>query len=165
MEPIGEKDLRASFVNCSKGEARRLSVPRDLPELPWADLDFLGWRDPGAPDRGYLVTEYAGDLVGVTLRTPQSSHRSFTRTTACAMCLTGHPGSGVSLLAAPRAGTPGRQGNTVGAYFCSDLACSLYLRGKKQTGLLRYEETLTLDERVTRTLTNLHVFLDKVLAP
>ncbi|MFI9045561.1 FBP domain-containing protein [Streptomyces sp. NPDC053427] len=165
MDPIGEKDIRASFVNCSKGEASRLSVPRDLPELPWPDLDFLGWRDPGAPDRGYLVTEYAGDLVGITLRTPQSVHRSFTRTTACAMCLTGHPGSGVALLAAPRAGASGRQGNTVGAYFCADLACSLYLRGKKQTGLLRYEESLTVEERISRTLGNLHEFLDKVRAP
>ncbi|AJT68716.1 FBP domain-containing protein [Streptomyces chattanoogensis] len=164
MEPIGEKEIRASFVNCSKGEARRISLPRELPELAWSDLDFLGWRDPGAPDRGYLVTEREGDLVGLTLRTPQSAHRSFTKTTACAMCLTGHPGSGVSLLAAPKAGASGRQGNTVGAYFCSDLACSLYLRGKKQTGLLRYEESLTLDERITRTLTNVHLFVDKVLA-
>ncbi|MEU9116830.1 FBP domain-containing protein [Streptomyces sp. NPDC048483] len=165
MEPIGEKDIRASFVNCSKGEARRISLPRELPDLPWSDLDYLGWRDPGAPDRGYVVTERAGDLVGVTLRTPQRVGRSFTKTTACAICLTGHPGSGVSLLAAPKAGTSGRQGNTVGAYFCADLACPLYLRGKKQTGLLRYEESLTLEERIARTLTHLHQFVDKVLAP
>ncbi|MDF2255615.1 FBP domain-containing protein [Streptantibioticus ferralitis] len=165
MEPYGEKEIRACFVNCSKGEARRISLPRDLAELPWADLDFLGWRDPGAPDRGYLVVERAGELVGVTLRTPNSVSRSFTKTTACAMCLTGHPGSGVCLLAAPKAGASGRQGNTVGAYFCADLACPLYVRGKKQSGLLRYEESLTVDERIERTLTNVYLFLDKVIAP
>lgn len=165
MEPIGEKQIRTSFVNCSKGEASRISLPRNLTDLDWPDLDFLGWRDPGAPDRGYLVTERAGKLLGVTLRTPQSVSRSFTKTTACTMCLTGHPGSGVALLAARKAGASGRQGNTVGAYFCADLACSLYLRGKKQTGLLRYEESLTLEERVDRTLTNVHAFVDKVLAP
>ncbi|MFG2208557.1 FBP domain-containing protein [Streptomyces sp. NPDC048638] len=164
MEPIGEKAIRASFVNCSKGEALRLSVPWDLPDLPWADLDFLGWRDPGAPDRGYVVTEREGELVGVTLRTPRRIARSFTKTTACTMCTTGHPGSGVCLLAAPKAGASGRQGNTVGAYFCADLACSLYLRGKKHSGLLRYEESLTLEERITRTLTNVNQFVDQVLA-
>ncbi|WP_430625940.1 FBP domain-containing protein, partial [Streptomyces albus] len=31
----------------------------------------------------------------------------------------------MALLAAPRPGAAGRQGNTVGAYLCADLACSL----------------------------------------
>ena len=57
MRPLTEQDIRSSFVNCSKGEAKRLAIPRDLTERPWDDLDFLGWRDPGAPDRSYLVTE------------------------------------------------------------------------------------------------------------
>lgn len=43
-----------------QGEAKRLATPRDLDLRPWDDLDFLGWRDPGAPDRSYLVTERAG---------------------------------------------------------------------------------------------------------
>ncbi|MFC6930320.1 FBP domain-containing protein [Actinomadura yumaensis] len=51
MRPITESDIRRSFANCSKGEAKRLTVPKDLDERPWGDLDFLGWRDPGAPER------------------------------------------------------------------------------------------------------------------
>jgi hypothetical protein len=27
MEPIDEKDIRASFINCSKGEAKRITCP------------------------------------------------------------------------------------------------------------------------------------------
>ncbi|NSC25276.1 hypothetical protein FM076_30640 [Streptomyces albus subsp. chlorinus] len=54
MEPLTDPEIRACFVNCSKGEARRMYVPRDLEERPWGDLDFFGWRDPGAPDRGHL---------------------------------------------------------------------------------------------------------------
>ncbi|KJY42325.1 FBP domain-containing protein [Streptomyces sp. NRRL B-1568] len=163
MEPLGENDIRASFVNCSKGEARRISLPRGLAELPWADLDFLGWRDPGAPDRGYLVTERAGELVGITLRVPQSGPRSMAKTTLCALCLTGHVGSGVSLLAARRVGAAGREGNTVGAYMCTDLACPLYVRGKKVPALApRYKETLSVEERLERMRTNLGLFLDKV---
>jgi hypothetical protein len=166
MEPIDEKDIRGSFINCSKGEAKRINLPRQSMDLPWADMDFLGWRDPGAPDRGYIVAELDDRLVGVTLRAPQGVRRSFTKTTVCTLCITGHPGTGVCLLVAPKAGAAGRQANTVGAYICSDLACSLYLRGKKTTGLgARYEESLPLQDKIDRTLTNLAAFLGKVAAP
>lgn len=164
MRSLTEQDIRGSFVNCSKGEAKRLFVPHDLGERAWSDLDFLGWRDPGAPDRGYLVTERAdqGRLMGVALRF-QPARRGFLHRSMCSLCLTTHPRGGVSLMTARRAGTAGREGNSVGAYMCTDLACSLYLRGRKipETGP-RFEETLTLEEQITRTLNNLHAFLDKV---
>ncbi|GHC50486.1 FBP domain-containing protein [Streptomyces cinnamoneus] len=163
MEPLGENDIRASFVNCSKGEARRISLPRGLADLPWADLDFLGWRDPGAPDRGYLVAERGGELTGVTLRVPQGGPRALTKTTMCSLCLTGHGGSGVSLLAARKVGASGREGNTVGAYMCADLACPLYVRGKKVPLMsMRYKESLSLEERLERMRTHVDQFLDKV---
>ncbi|MCF3104093.1 FBP domain-containing protein [Streptomyces roseoverticillatus] len=163
MQPFADNDIRASFINCSKGEARRIALPRNLSEVPWEDLDFLGWRDPGAPDRGYVVAERDGQLTGVTLRVPQGGPRSMAKTTMCSLCLTSHPGSGVSLLAARRVGAAGREGNTVGAYMCADLACSLYVRGKKVPELsMRYKETLSEEERITRMLVNLDDFLAKV---
>jgi hypothetical protein len=110
------------------------------------------------------VVEHGGRLVGVTLRAPQGVRRSFTKTTVCSLCVTTHPGTGVSLLAAPKAGAAGRQGNTVGAYMCADLACSLYVRGKKETGLgARFEEDLPLQAKIDRTLANLASFVDRVL--
>ncbi|PSJ24368.1 hypothetical protein B7P34_33790 [Streptosporangium nondiastaticum] len=163
MQPLADSDIRASFINCSKGEARRIALPRNLSEVPWEDLDFLGWRDPGAPDRGYVVAERDGQLTGVTLRVPQSGPRSMAKTTMCSLCLTSHPGSGVSLLAARRVGAAGREGNTVGAYMCADLSCSLYVRGKKVPELsMRYKETLGEEERIARMLGNLDDFLAKV---
>lgn len=163
MEPLSDKEIRASFVNCSKGEASRISLPRGLAELPWADLDFLGWRDPGAPDRGYIVAERAGKLTGITLRVPQSGPRSMMKSSICSICLTGHVASGVSLLAARKVGSAGRDGNTVGAYMCADLACPLYVRGKRKPLLTaRYQESLTEEERLTRMAVNLDDFLDKV---
>ncbi|MGW5172357.1 FBP domain-containing protein [Streptomyces nodosus] len=160
MRPLSEQDIRASFINCSKGEAKRLSIPRDLDERPWGDLDFLGWRDPGAPDRSYLATEHAGRLIGVTLRFP-SSQRGFLHRSMCSLCLTTHPGSGVSLMTARKAGAAGREGNSVGVYMCTDLACSLYVRGKKvpEAGG-RFEESLTTEEQIARTVGNLSSFLD-----
>ncbi|MEU9131981.1 FBP domain-containing protein [Kitasatospora sp. NPDC048540] len=164
MHALSETEIRDSFVNCSKGEARRLNLPRQLAEVPWADLDFLGWRDPGAPDRGYLVAERDGGPVGLTLRVP-SVRRSLTRTNICNLCISTHAGSGVALLTARRAGAAGREGNTVGTYLCADLACSLYVRGKKKSALVsRPEESLTLDEQIARTVANLDAFLTQVLA-
>jgi hypothetical protein len=164
MRSLTEQDIRNSFINCSKGEAKRLAIPRDLDERPWDDLDFLGWRDPGAPDRSYLVTERADALVGVTLRFP-SSQRGFLHRSMCSLCLTTHPGNGVSLMTARKAGAAGREGNSVGVYMCADLACSLYVRGKKapEPGG-RFEESLTVQEQIARTVGHLSAFLEKVYA-
>lgn len=164
MKPVTEQDIRASFVNCSKGDAKRLAVPRDLAERRWDQLDFLGWRDPAAPDRGYIVAEHGDRLVGVALRSA-SGNRGFLRRSMCSLCLTTHSGDGVSLMAAPRAGKAGREGNTVGIYACSDLDCSLYLRGIKTAGPGgRLHESLTLDEQVARTTAALAAFVDNLLS-
>jgi len=159
MRPLTERDLRASFVNCTKGEAKRLAVPRDLADQPWDDLDFLGWRDPAAPDRAYLVTESGDGLVGVALRraTPPAGQA---RRSMCSLCLTTHTGDGVSLMTARKAG---RRDSSVGAYMCADLACSLYLRGRKNAGFGgRIHESLALPEKIERTTANLAAFLGKV---
>ncbi|MEU4835738.1 FBP domain-containing protein [Streptosporangium sp. NPDC023615] len=161
MRPISEGEIRASFVNCTKGEAKRLAVPRDLDSRPWDDLDFLGWRDPASPGRTYLVAEHDGRLVGAALRraTPHAGHA---RRSMCSLCLTTHTGEGVSLMTARRTGG---NGDSVGAYICTDLACSLYLRGKKDAGPGgRMPESLTLEEKIDRTVANVAEFLQKVTA-
>jgi hypothetical protein len=163
MRPVTEREIRASFVNCTKGEAKRLAVPRDLATRPWDDLDFLGWCDPASPQRAYLVAEAGDGLVGVALRLA-SSHTGRVRRSMCSLCLTTHTGGGVSLMTARKAGRNGQQGNSVGSYLCADLACSLYLRGKKDVGAGgRLHESLTLQEQIERTTANLARFLDKVV--
>ncbi|MFE1796490.1 FBP domain-containing protein [Streptomyces sp. NPDC059517] len=162
MKPLTEQEIRSSFVNCSKGEAKRLFVPHDLADRPWDDLDFLGWRDPGAPDRSHLVTERSGGPAGVTLRFP-SQQRGFMHRSMCSLCLTTHPGNGVSLMTARKVGPAGREGNSVGVYICADLACSLYVRGKKLPGPgARFEESLTVEEQVARMNGRLSSFLDRL---
>lgn len=164
MRALTEHDIRNSFVNCSKGEAQRAALPRDLAERPWDDLDFLGWRDPGAPDRAYLVTEHGDRLVGVTLRIA-AQQRRFVHSGMCSLCLTTHSGNGVSLMTGRKAGQAGRAGNSVGFYVCTDLACSLYVRGRKKppTGT-RLTETLTVEEQIERTRTKLSAFLESLSA-
>jgi hypothetical protein len=161
MTPLTEQDIRASFVNCSKGEAKRLGLPRDDPA--WGDLDFLGWRDPKAPQRAYLVAERDAGLVGVVLRVATGAARGFTARSMCSLCLTTHTSGGVALMTAPRTGEAGRSGDSVGTYVCGDLDCSLYVRGRKQSvGSFAQHDTLTVAEKSARLVKNLHAFLDQV---
>ncbi|MFF7239015.1 FBP domain-containing protein [Streptomyces collinus] len=163
MRALTEREIRTAFVNCTKGEAKRLSVPRDLAEQPWDDLDFFGWRDPQAPDRAYLATELDGRPVALAMRTSGASSWQ-TRRSMCSLCLTTHTG-GVSLMVAAKAGRAGQQGNSVGVYMCGDLACPLYVRGKKDAGVgARLPESLTLEEKVQRTVANLAAFIARVTA-
>ncbi|MGW8887641.1 FBP domain-containing protein [Streptomyces sp. NPDC055749] len=164
MEPLSERHIRSSFVNCTKGEAARLKLPLDFGELPWEDLDFLGWVDPGAPLRAHIVIPRADGPLGFSLRVPSVRRTSAVKSSLCQVCLTGHASSGVSLLAAPLAGAKGREGNTVGIYICADLACPLYVRGKRQPKLRtgRYEESLTVEERLARMTGNLDAFAARV---
>jgi hypothetical protein len=163
VKPLTEQEIRTAFVNCTKGEAKRLSVPRDLADRPWDDLDYLGWRDPRASHRAYLVTELDGRPRAVALRCPSRSSWGLRRS-MCSMCLTTHTG-GVSLMVAAKAGKAGQQGNSVGAYICGDLSCSLYVRGKKDVGAGgRLAESLTLEEKIQRTVANVAAFVGKVTA-
>ena len=157
-----ENEIRGSFINCSKGEAKRLNLPRDLDLRNWEDLDFLGWRDPMAHERAYLVAEHGDGLVGVALRLTSSGNGA--RRALCTVCVTSRQGPGVALMVAPRVGRAGREGNTVGLHMCSDFACSLYVRGlKRPEPGGRFEETLTTDEKVKRLEGNLHGFLDRLI--
>ncbi|GAA3213426.1 FBP domain-containing protein [Actinocorallia longicatena] len=158
MRPLTEAQIRASFVNCSKGEAKRLSLPRDLPERPWDDLDFLGWRDPSGSHRSYLISEQDDRVVGVVLRTVTPS-RGRQRRLLCSLCLTSHTGDGVSLMTAGRS-----DGNSFGLYICTDLDCSLYLRGIKKAGPGgRFDESLQLETQIGRTRDKLADFLAPLL--
>jgi hypothetical protein len=168
VEPLEERAIRASFVNCSKGEAGRIKMPSGLPRggIPWADLDFFGWTDPAAPMRSLLIVPRPEGLTGVVLRRPETRRSSAMRSSMCQVCLTQHSASGVTLFVAPLAGASGRLGNTVGQYLCSDLACSLYLRGRRKPKgrLVTHEETLPVAQRIDRAMRNLDGFVSRVAA-
>ena len=123
VRPLTEQQVRRSFINCSRGEAQGLALPKGFAELEWADLDLLGWRDPKAPLRGYLVLEGADGPVGLAVRAAESRMSSRTAV-MCLLCQTGQGGDAVSLFTARRIGEAGRNGNTVGTYICADLRCS-----------------------------------------
>ncbi|MFC6154922.1 FBP domain-containing protein [Nocardioides yefusunii] len=169
MDPLSPEALRASFVNCSKGDAKRMPVPSEAalpPASRWAELDFFGWRDPGHPQAAWMVV--GGDVVGqgepVGIAMKVSSAGSAGRKNMCTLCFTTHSASDMALLVAPLAGPSGRRGNTVGNYVCADLACSLYARGLKRPARAQPHETISVEAKVERLRANLVAFVRRVVA-
>jgi hypothetical protein len=162
VEPLNSEEIRASFVNCSRGEAKGVTLPTGFGETQWAHLDFLGWRDPKATGRAYLVLPHNGELVGLSLRAA-TPPKGKLRSNMCALCLTTHGVADIALFSSRRAGKSGREGNTVGTYVCTNLACSRYVRRELQSAVPQPEESITLDERVERLRDRVGRFVERVL--
>lgn len=161
MKPVTLTEIRTAMANCSKGDAKRMMPPPDLATLDFEALELLGWRDPKAPQKAYLVAWYDDVLVGLLLRTPEHVSR---KPVMCALCHTTHSGNGVALLVAPRPGAAGREGNTVGTYVCTDLQCSRYARMTKASGDIRPDPGLEPEERSRRLAGRIDDFVARVLA-
>jgi hypothetical protein len=161
VQPLTADALRASLVNASRSQAKALNPPPDLADQPWDDLDFLGWRDPKAPGRAYLVAPHGDDLVGLLLRVPGGNGRR-RASAVCGLCWSTRTSDEIDLLVAPRAGSAGRAGNTVGTYVCADLACSLLVRGKRKLELPQGDRQ-PVDVRVARLRERLAAFVDRAL--
>jgi hypothetical protein len=164
VKAVTESELRDSFVNCSKGERAKLGLPGPLAAIDFDQLDFLGWRDPKAPERAYVVTETGSGTVGIVLRIASKSARNLTKSGMCSICMTVHASSGVALLSAPLAGAAGRNGNSAGVYMCADLQCSRYVRGElRSDAIVTMSETIDLDVKIERLRQRMDAFIHKIV--
>jgi hypothetical protein len=161
---MSEQQIRRSFVNCSRGEAQSMTLPKGFADLDWAALDLLGWRDPKAPLRGYLVLDVAEGPVGISLRAADT--RMSGRTAVmCLLCQTGQSGDAVSLFTARRTGEAGRNGNTVGTYICADLGCSDRVRTEIPPWLQLRDPAEVVTERAAELRERAAGFLASVTSP
>jgi FBP C-terminal treble-clef zinc-finger len=162
MQPLTESDIRASLVNATTGDAARMTLP-GLHETVWEDREYLGWRDPRAMQRGYIV-HWRGDLpVGIALRAAES-RMSRGISAMCSLCRTPQPADQVSLFTAPRAGEAGRNGNTVGTYICADLACSILIRIAPPASDMHPAPEEIIASRAAGLTARLDAFVGQVLA-
>lgn len=98
-----------------------------LHDVIWAEREYLGWRDPRAHQRAYLVHWTADRPIGIQLRSSEFSLQPGIAV-MCSLCRITRRADEISLFSAPRAGQSGRDGNTIGTYLCDDLACSHLIR-------------------------------------
>jgi hypothetical protein len=164
VKPLTEHQVRRSFLNCSRGEAMGLALPKDFATLDWDEWEVLGWRDPKAPLRGYLLVQDGDDVVGIALRAAES--RMSSRTAAmCLLCQTAQTGDAVSLFTARRVGEAGRNGNTVGTYICADLRCSQRVRTDIPPWLRERDPDEVIEERAAELQERVAGFLESVRRP
>ncbi len=128
MRPLDPDEIRGSIVNIDDSERPEIPLP-GLHETVWDEREFLGWRDPERPHRGYLVFWDGDTPVGVWVRAAESTMPAG-RPAMCSLCHTQQPAPQVSLFVAPKAGASGKKGDTVGTYLCRDLNCPVLMRQK-----------------------------------
>jgi hypothetical protein len=152
--------IRRSMINCSKGDAKRMTITDHALDADLEAVEYVGWHDPKTPQRAYLVTRHHDAVTGIALRVAAGGAR---RAAMCALCRTTHTNGDVSLYGARRAGTAGREGSSVGTYICDDLACAVTARLEKQRDATVVPDLgLPVEERVAGLRTRLDAFLDSV---
>jgi hypothetical protein len=136
MLSITDALVRTSFINASLRERQNISLPPNFDELPWDNLDYLGWRDRKFPGLGYVVVQLEDAPVGILLR--QAEGRIRTRP-QCGWCEDVHLPNDVVLFSAKRAGQAGRNGNTIGTLVCSNFECSANVRKRPPTAYVGFD--------------------------
>ena len=126
MDVPQQAAIRGAFVNASRSRAAAMNLPAGWPPARSDERDFLGWVDPKAPRRAYLVVE-VDELVTIELRLP-SAPAGRTRKTMCDLCHSVDAPEGAARVVATRAGARGRAGDSIGICLCTDFACSLRVR-------------------------------------
>ena len=160
MKPLTDAEIRESLVNADPADAERMPLP-GLHEVIWSEREYLGWRDPGSPQRGYLAYWRDGRPVGVVLRA--SEVRLQTGSAICSLCNTPQPAGQVTMFTAQRAGRAGERGDSVGTYICSDLACSLLIRIAPPQYEMQPSPDEVVAKRASRLTERLDVFVGRVL--
>lgn len=154
--------LRRAFVNSSRSKAASMSLPVPWPPKRVDDRDFVGWIDPKAPRRAYLVLgpETLDELVAIELRLP--SVTGIRRKTMCDLCQSTDSPDGSVLMVAPRSGSRGRNGDSVGIMVCADFACSLRVREL----LKEHQRSLSgkSDDRIPELVGRVRAFVERVRA-
>jgi hypothetical protein len=160
MRPLTEPEIRDAMINTSPDEAMRMPMP-GLHEMLWDEREFLGWRDPQAPQRGYVVFWRDDAPVGFTVRAAESRIRG--GSAMCSLCQTLQPADQVRMFSAPRAGAAGLRGNSVGTYICADLGCSTLIRIAPPATQYQPDQASAVAQRAAGLTQRLESFADKVL--
>ncbi|CAA9277053.1 MAG: FIG00389896: hypothetical protein [uncultured Arthrobacter sp.] len=161
MHPLSIKDIRSSFINATRSETVKLTPPKVLETLDWANLDLLGWRDEKMPLRGYLVLPTDQGLTGVMLRAPEGGPRR-NRSVLCELCRDVFSKEDVLLWVARRAGQSGRNGNTVGTLICADFLCSSNVRKEPPANEIHPDPALVVKRQVEEFRERAEKFVGRV---
>ena len=165
MDPMSKQAVQAAFVNVSRSERGAVGLPGGFAATDWPSLDFLGWRDPRFPLRGYLVRQHGREVVAVAMSTTGGGLPTG-RKAMCSICRAVDSSSAIALFTARRAGSAGRRGDSVGTYICAGLDCSEQLRHPTaRPGRARLDTGPDVEAAAAAMLGRLDHFLHTVTSP
>lgn len=164
MLPLTDSFIRSSFINVSRREVKEMTVPDQLAEFgpdDWAQLDYLGWRDPKFVRRGYVVLpRLDGDPVGVLLTQAEATPRA---RALCNWCRDVRLPNDVVFWSAKRVGDAGRRGNTVGTLVCRAFECSRNVRNDPPPAYTGFDVAAARERRIDELRLKAAGFADMLL--
>lgn len=161
MQKITAQQIRSSFINASRSETAKLTLPREFDTLDWDSLDFLGWRDAKMPLRGYLVVPVPRGLTGIMLRAPEGGAKK-SRSVLCELCRDVFSKDDVLLWVAKRAGQSGRNGNAIGTLICADFLCSGNVRVEPPANEINPDPAAVALRQIDGLVARTELFLNRV---
>ena len=147
MDSLSQQEIRDAFVNCSRSEAAELPMPPGLHEVDWSRREFLGWGDPRAAQRGFVVIPTGSGPAGIVLRASDASMRS-TAPAMCGWCQDVLPTHDVYLYVAKRSGQAGRNGDTVGTMLCGAFGCCENVRRPASPSIVGFDADAVVADRI-----------------
>ena len=160
MQPVTEREIRASFVNASLRERNNLNLPTDFDALDWERLDYLGWSDRKYDGIAYVVVPTGDTLVGIVLRKAQARSRFKSQ---CSWCEDVQIPHDVVFYSAKRAGKAGRNGDSLGTLLCEGFQCSANVRRRDPAPYAGFDVEAARDARITALRARVAGFAAKVL--
>lgn len=161
MLPYPLSTFRAALGNIDETTRRTVRLPRHSLK-PAADLrDYYGWRDPSAPQRGYLFTERDGHLIGIMLTTTRT-RTTASRAVMCEFCRIPRRFEQVALFTAPTA-VHRRNQSEFGTYLCIDLDCNVRVNALQPLTPLDPPAELLVSEHRAALAQRSHAFITDVI--
>lgn len=121
MRPYSLTALRAALGNVDTATRKNARMPGHQFSPPISERDYLGWRDPSAPQRGYIFVDSENGPIGIMVTKTRAS-TSAQRAVMCEFCRIPRRFEQVVLFVAPVAEQ--RDSSTFGTYLCVDLDCN-----------------------------------------
>lgn len=152
LTPLTVEDAMLAFPI----KKRRFVVMPKFETINWNVLDYLGWSHPSG-HLGYVIYNDGLSTRGIILE--KTKMTGVQKPRMCSWCLTVHRGCGVNLFSGQ---TEYNKNTHIGEYVCSNLNCSLYIRGILKADACQMRESLGTDEKAKRLQANVRSFFDMI---
>ena len=159
METPTPQQIATSFVNASRRELAALTLPEDLESIDFSEREIFGWYDRKIPQRAYVLVDTGDAVRGILLR----SNGGAAVQAMCNWCEDLQVTSGVRMFVAKKAGSSGRNGNTLGTLIHERFDCPALVRRPPGALAGMVDPEAHRDRRVATLTEHASAFVNRIL--